>query len=422
VRIDYLQSPNDVVRQDVFTWSQESGQEGWLKEKSIQLGNNIFHLKSYDYDKKGNIIRETIYGNLSGERPEAFNNLQNTDQYSIEYTYSEDEFNLLLSKTTPQGYSVYYSYLPETNLLTKELHSYSGKIQERNFYFYDDNGQKNKIIEDDGSSQDDSDMTDVTYRRVKIIDPDMSIGASFGKPKQIREEIFNKDNGQIIPLKKTEFFYDIKGNVVGQKVYNSQNMFCYEISKSYDDRQRLIQESNPLGHVRRYVYDDNNNKIEEELLGSGMVTRYEYDKGNGLVTKAEQHQNGEKFVTNYKYDNLSQLISEIDPYGHETSYAYDRLGRQTQIKKPIMQVDNSLINPSIAKKYNVLDQITSETNENGQTTDFSYNAYGSSTKITYSDNSSERFVYYPNGWLKQKCSQDGSSTSYSYDPKGRILK
>ena len=84
--IRYLEN-NQAVRQDAFEWSPH----GWLQKKSILKGDQVHSSTTYDYDQKGNVIRKTLHGNLTGD----------STSYGIEYSYSPDNFNLLLSKKTP---------------------------------------------------------------------------------------------------------------------------------------------------------------------------------------------------------------------------------------------------------------------------------------------------------------------------------
>lgn len=373
-----------------------------------------------------------MYGNLTGEKSESFKEHEKkiTDQYVIDYAYTDDGRNLLIEKRTPEGLKVSYAYLPSTNLCTKDLRSYQGKIQERTFYSYDENGQVKSEIEDDGCGTDEDDLADVTFRKMKVVEAVKTPGPSFGKPQQKWEYYQDLSNNQPIPLKRIEFIYDARGREIQQRIYNGQNVFCYEITKEYDTRGRVIQETNALGEITQYEWDDHNNKTKERIFkhthsgpkGANSIG-YEYDLANRLVRKIEKHSNGEVFTTSYAYNVLSQLISETDHYGHETTYSYDLFGNQTQCMKPLMQdASGTSIRPTIHKQYNLLGQAIVATDENGMTTHYSYNAYGSPTQITYPDGAIERFVYYPSGWLKQKWLADGSSICYTYDPKGRLLK
>jgi RHS repeat-associated protein len=420
---DLIGSPSKLLKQECFVWSKKPGEQGWLKAKCVRFNEVIYHLKSFDYDHRGNITREKFYGNLTGKKSETFKRVSETERYCVEYAYTKDGRNLLVEKKTPEGLMIRYDYLQGTNLRTEELQIYNGKIQERIFRDFDDNGQIRRIIQDDGSGLNSSDLTDVTYRKVKtIIKVKAKNTPAYGKPKKIVESNYDFNVGKLKPCKSIVFEYDKNGNEIEQTVLNSQNEFCYRIIKEYDKRQRLKKEVNALGHTKVYQYDENNNIICEELLDSGKVTFFEFDHINRLESKREQHQNGETFITTYGYNNLHQVISEIDAYGNETNYEYDHLGRQTKCIKPAYKDVNGVsIRPTITKEYNPLDQVIASTNENGFVTNYSYNIYGQPTLIIYPDGTHERYVYRHCGWLKQKWLADGTSVKYSYDPKGRIL-
>lgn len=417
-------APVELLRRECFAWSKKPGEEGWLKAKCVRFNEEIYHLKSFDYDHRGNIIREKFYGNLTGKKSETFKKVSETERYSIEYAYTKDGRNLLIEKNTPEGLTIRYDYLPGTNLRTEELQIYNGKIQERIFRDFDDNGQIKRITQDDGSGSNASDLTDVTYRKVKtVFKVKAKNTASYGKPKKIVESRYDFKTGGLKPVKSIVFDYDNNGNEIEQVVRNSNEEFCYRISKAYDHRQRLKEEVNALGQTKVYQYDENNNKIYEELIDSGKVTFFEYDHINRLEAKKEQHQDGKVLITTYGYNNLHQVTSEIDSYGNETNYEYDHLGRQTKCIKPAYkkESDGTLVRPTITKVYNPVDQVIALINENGFTTHYSYNIYGQPTLIIYPDGTSERYVYHHCGWLKQKWLADGTSVKYTYDPKGRIL-
>ena len=378
------------------------------------LSKEYHQLWKYIYDQKGNVIEKKIYGNLTGEKSDLFKYTKETDHYSIFYEYSQDKRNLLLSQRTPSGWSISYNYLPETNLRTSILQTYLGKIQERTFNTYDVNGEIQYQIDDDGSSTDFKNFGDVTYRKfTKIIADTYPKNTSFGKPIQIIEGYFSGGREQFLTQKRIQ--YDSQGREVSVHVYDSKGAFCFVTTKAYDSFGRVISESNPLGHVTRFAYNDNHQKIEEELVGSGKITFYDYDNSGRMISKTERHCSGESFEKTYAYDAIGQLISEKDSYGHETTYTYDRLGRPIE---KCMTADGA----TFRKKFNLLDQVIEETDPNGNTTFFSYNIYGGKTKIIHPDGSEERLIYFKNGWLKQHWKVDGTSIQYGYDPKGRIIE
>ena len=311
--INYLNEKQKIIRQDVFQWSPLEGQEGWLKSKSIQLVNDLYHLKTYRYDTKGNITRETLYGNLTGDKPETFTAGQKRamDSYSLTYEYIDDERNLLKEKSIPEGLSISYDYLPNTNLCTKILYSYDGKIQERFFNSYDENGQVQTHIQDDGSGLEQTDESDVKVRKIKIIEAVKIEGhPSFGKPEKITEYYLDPISKEKVLLKETAFTYDAKGCETERKISNSHG-YCYATSKKYDEKLRLKEETDPFGYSTRYDYDESDNKTEEEYhLDQKEKSCYEYDFANRLTKKREKHNNNEEFITTYAYDSLNQLISK----------------------------------------------------------------------------------------------------------------
>lgn len=423
--IIYVDQNRHRVRKDFFEWSRHEDEAGWLKSKSIGVGDRLHYLKTYTYDKKGNVKKETLYGNLTGKKEESFKrgDEKKMDDSSITYHYSQDEFNLLTQKSTDEGLTISYAYLEGTNLCVKMLYHYEGKIQERIFRHYDDNGEVHTLIEDDGSSEEENNLHDVTFRKIKYIESVKKKGPSFGKPEVIVEFCRHKYSGESIFLRKTTFFYDEQGCEKKQVITDSQGKE-YISFKEYDCYLHLIKESNALGETTEYAYDDNENKISEELLGSDKRTVYTYDFANRLVEKKEIHAKiGHDFITSYRYDACNQLVSETDPYGQTTIYQYDRLGNQICCKKTAIQDGyGGVFHPSISKKYNLLNQAISIINENHAETQYTYNVYGQPTKIIYPDGAKEEFVYYPCGWLKEKIQADETSITYKYDGKGQLVK
>jgi len=419
-KIRYLNGKGNSIRRDAFLWSSIGETTGWLAAKSIGLRDQLHYLKTYDYDRRGNVIKETLYGNLTGEKPPSFDFKQRetTDKWPIFYSYYHDDRNLMKEKSTSDGLVVSYSYLEGTNLCTKTLTQYDGKIQERKFCTYDDLGELSIIIEDDGSSRDENSLQDVTLRRIRRINPINEKGAAFGKPQKISEYYLDRQTGGEVFLKEIHLSYDGRGCERERKTIDSRNN-CIVTSKVYNECLQIIEETNPLGHITRYAYDNNDNKIFEELIGSGKQTHYTFDFANRLKEKREVHDNGQLFITAYQYNALDQLIAETDPYGQTTTYAYDRLGNQTHCCKPSCQEG---IIPTIIKEYNLLNQEISTTDENGMKTLTSYNLYGNPIKIIYPDERVEKFFYTPSGRLKEKHCANKTVITYRYDGAGHLIE
>ena len=420
--IDYYEGEG-IIKRERFFWSTAPGEEGWLKSKflcntsKVDINEEVtrfYHGTVYEYDTRGNVIQETFCGNLSGAKKQSFNLIHDDTYESYSKTYKYSDANLLIEESTPEGLTIKCDYLTGTNLLSHQLTCYDGKIQERLFHFYNENGQVWQTIEDDGSSVLPEDLTDVSMRKITTT----TYGANLLPEWVIHSYV---QEGLVIPLKKMQYLYDSRGREITCHVF-ADDAFCYTLKKTWDDKSRLLTETNALNQMTRYAWDENGNKIEEELIGSNKITIFSYDAANRLVKK-EERCGIDIFTTLYTYNPLGQLVQTYDPYGHCTDYTYDRLGRIIQCIKPAMQdSQGNIFRPIVQYKYNLLDQVVEEINECGYVTKKSYNAYGKVTLILYPDGTSERFIYYLNGWLQCKWNAEGTSTRYGYDAKGRLIK
>ena len=68
------------------------------------------------------------------------------------------------------------------------------------------------------------DLTNITYRKIKVTENLKSPGVSFGKPSQTQEFYRNCHTGEKDFLKRTEFGYDAKGHENSQKVFDFQGL------------------------------------------------------------------------------------------------------------------------------------------------------------------------------------------------------
>ncbi len=306
-RICYFDLSGNVVKEESFDWSEK----GWLKAKAIGIGEQLSFLKTYQYDSFGNITNETLYGNLTGEKPETFHvsDKEEMDSYAISYRYSTDGFNLLKEKKTDAGISQIYNYLEGTNLCTKILCYYDGRIQERNFRSYDENGEVASIIEDNGSSDDVRDLNQVTYRNLRTIESIQEKGASFGKPWKIKEHYVDLATKQPIFLKETIYTYDDLGQEKEKTIIDSKGN-RYASSKQYNPYLQLESETNALNQRKEYHYDQAGNIIQEELVGSGKKETFSYDFANRLIEKneaiiLETAVQGDKVMQDFELESLT---------------------------------------------------------------------------------------------------------------------
>lgn len=399
VSINYLDKT--LVRRDSFVWDEK----GWLKSKSVGSDKILYHKKVYEYDERGNVVVESVLGNITGTRTTCFSpsNEDETDKYTIKYEYSKDGFNLLLKSTTPEGLVVSYYYLPGTSLKTLEVESYNGKVQKRVCRKYDLNGEITDLLEDDGK--------DGLFRRATHYTTIDKPGASYGK--RALEECYLVDGDRVL-LTKTRYEYDERGNVSRVSVEDGSGKVLSETHKRYNEQNRLIEETDPCGHTICYDYDYNGNRVEERHPSTQTIFRYAYNSTNRLIRKESLYPSEAPRITTYSYDPLGNKTNEVDLFGNETTFRYDSFGNEIGITYPL--------NATISKKYNILGQKTSEIDERGFETKTEYNIYGKPTRIEYPDGSYVVKEYTLSGLLKSDRYPDGSLTRYDYDPKGHMTK
>ncbi len=419
VKVDYRSKENlkGFSRQDIFEWDEK----GWLKSKSVRSEKELFHKKTYEYDDRGNVISETVIGNITGNRSTTFlpKKDSETDKYTLNYEYSRDGFNVLLKSRTPEGLIKTYEYVPGTSLKCKEFEIYNGQIQNRIFRIFDLNGEISELIEDDGSGTDINDFTGASFRRETHYKSIKKPGASFGKCEFEEKYYWSLPAKYKELLSKTNYEYDLKGNLIQTKVEDANGAILSISTRKFNEQNRLIEETDPCGHTKCYQYDFNGNRTEEKNLSTGKEIKYSYNSTNHLVRVETFYPGENPHIILYGYDPLGNKVRETDEFGNDTIFKYDLFGNEVSIIYP--ETSKGLVS-SIQKRYNALGQLISKIDERGNETRFSRNIYGQPIRTDYADGSFEVNEYYLSGLLKKKTRSDGSFIFYEYDPKGHLIK
>lgn len=380
----------DLYRIDRFTWDAQ----GNLIKKSREdaLGNPLL-ITEYTFDKNHNpIIEKTGVGNTSR---------------TITRTFSSDGFNLKLSESDRPQKIIRYTYKPSTNLLTSEITYEDNQPKKRIFHFYNDIAVCIKTIVDDGTTEDPTDLQNVTYRRITSITP-KTTHPCYGLPEIVEEKSLTQ--GQEILLHKTIYSYASSGKITKEEHYDATNTLTYTLLNDYHD-EKLNSHIDPLGVKTNYQYDANYNLIffskEKECK------KISYDKANRPI-RIEEIADGIVLIREKKYDKLGRVIIEIDPCNQTTKYGYDALGRLITITYS----DGSIHR----KEYDLLDNVVREIDPEGYLTKKSYSCFGQVTSIEYPDSSSESFSYNSTGTLASHTDKNGALTLYTYDLFDHILK
>ncbi len=395
-----------VYRKEQMKWGAKDHDEyTCLLERTLLDGNNqkCFSRK-YKYDKKGNVLQETVVGNLSGQGEK--------EVYVKQFTYTPAN----QIATEDDGFRIIkYDYYPDSDLIKRRWIISNSQICERYFYDYDANGSMISEIIDDGLDKNINNLTGVTQRFIKKIVP-----ARNGLPKVIEEKVFDFKQHKEVLAKKLVNHYSHSGQLVKQEVYDADLNHIYSKEVGYDVQENVIWEINELGQQTSYGYDANKNRIFKQGPIAEYYNTYAYDYSNRLIREEEVHTDGKRYVKTYTYDYLGNRTSSTDYSGNITRYKYDEFNRIIETIYPtVIRPDETSYTSSEKVTYDVLNNINSRIDGNGQLTKYRFSSYGKAATLENPDGTIEKNIYRPDGVIQKTIMANGTSIEYEYDYKDR---
>jgi len=404
--IQYYGEDGELKKEKIFSWDDKN----WLKSIELRDGQKkLFYKTTFEYDRFGNPILETFTGDLSGS-----GEIEST---WTQRTFSDDGKNLLLCEKKENGKVTSLSYFKETNLVSSKLIKDGEKIIQRKFWDYDDCHNLIEEVSDDGRNSDPDDLTGVTERRKTSYILRQS--APF---LHMTDTVIDSSNGSI--LRTRHLTYDNCGNVVEEKVYDTEGNLAYTIERSYNERGDLLSETNRLGQQVSYDYDEKGRRITESNFSGRIHKSLSYDSSGRLISMLEDGDDRNCHLTSSKYDFHDRLIEKNDSFGNSMYYKYDPLVNkisQTEFPK-ISDLDGEVQEVVTFSSYDPFGRKLSNTDANGNTTLYSYNVYGSISEICHPGGGRERFRYAKNGDLISLTDPEGHTIQYENDVLGRVLK
>ena len=329
----------------------------------------------YVYDYKGDLI----------EKKDPYGKIEKYRKYNGE--------NLLISETTPLGYTTQYKYDEKGNLL-KKIYA-DGTFD---LYTYNENGNKTSYKSQSGTTEMYEYDSEGRPTRTSIYD-------SEGKLVKTLERRYLKMVGRDTTLVEEK---DAEGKKFNTEQRTSLTTWVTDgeynlTSYYYDNKNQLIKTVDSMGYVTLNTYDDNGNVTCTEYYdennqekGSFNKVTYEYEyypeKDGKINIKKIVKQDGDGNRSISNYDDKGNLTSETDCNGNTTRYEYDKYNRCTAKTTPL-----------------------------GNRTEYSYDHRGNLVQTREGENGSEITGYYydDDGRMSVKIDAEGVRYLYFYDSMNR---
>lgn len=412
-----------------YIWENKDSQKGNLLAKIFKDKKDQIHQARYfSYDKRGNVVKSKLYGNLSGQcsSPVVLDDSNQPIENGVEYerktyVYSDDGLNLLLKETNHKNRSIAYEYIPGTDHVQAKYTMVDNEIRMRQFFAYDGNYVLIQQINDDGNAKEADNLSGVTERQITEIVPTDS--SPFGLPRQIDEFYFDFAQGEKKFLRSTLISYNLRGQVLEKSLYDANRALAYTLYWKYDDHGNVIEETDAMGVTVYKNYDSNDNLIYQKSSALSYHIDNAYDFSNRLIQQKESHEDGKRVATYHTYDYLGNCISTIDIYGNETRQVYDEFGRVIETHfPPVLDENGQMANPMTRKSYDIAGNPIAMIDAKGRIIKSEYNIRRQPTCITYPDGVVEKWIYHKDGQLKKHISKDGVVTEFQRDRFGRVVK
>lgn len=358
--IEQYDKRNQLYRIDRKYWGKSQRDSGILQSVAVADGKGrVISRRAFKYDDFGNVEKEWIYGNLTGEK-EVFLDLDeqgkllNGDQVERHvktYEYSQDGLNLLSAIGDCKGGRILFNYKSGTNLLIKKIiESSEGEILKRYFYSYNQDGVCDNMIEDDGSEKSPTDLIGVTERHITAIQPKKDL-PGVGLPLVVEEKAINVKTGNEVLVRKLVHSYFPQGRLQSTKIYDDQNVFGYSTSKTYTRLGQIETETDPEGLQTIYQYDGVGNQILITIPHQEKMIERKFDVRNRCFQIIESA-GGLRAIEQYQFDGLGRKISSTDRFGQITQFQYDEFGGLEKITYPsVLDEQQQPITPSFFYSY-----------------------------------------------------------------------
>jgi RHS repeat-associated protein len=337
---------------------------------------------SYAYDAVGNQVSVTdANGNATTTTHDALNRAVSvTDPNSNTSTTTYDAIGNILAASDALGNTTTYAY----DALNRQV-AFTDPLGNTTEYAYDAVGNRISMTDAEGV------VTRYEYDelgRLSAVEENFQGGVASDHETNVR----------------TEYAYDPVGNRLAIEDANGHVTTFF-----YDDVNRLVSETDPIGNTTDYAYDAVGNRISL-TDAEGFTTSFVYDDANRLTTI--DYPEPDVDVT-FSYDAAGDRVAMTDGLG-STTWGYDALNRATEITDPF--------NGTVSYAYDPLGNRTSLGYPDGRTVDYTFDAANLLIEVSDWDSQVTIYTYDAANRLETVALPNGVVSTYRYDDAGRLIE
>lgn len=295
---------------------------------------------------------------------------------------------------------------------------------------YDYNAAGQKILED-GPRTDVADTTRWTYldgNLETMTDAAGNVTRYGGYDAHGRPGTMTDPNGLV-----TAMTYDARGRLKTSSAGGETTVYDYDgagnlqkltlpdgtfLAYGYDAAQRLTSITDSLGNSVAYTLDEAGNRKAETTRDPSGALAQTMSRVFDALSRVKELRGASNQLTAYTYDRNGNLKSASDPLAHGTANDYDALNRLTKVTEP--QVAGAPAAGTIGLGYDARDNLTSVTDQRGLVTSYAYSGFDELKTLSSPDTGVEQYTYDPAGNVKSMVDARGQSANYGYDAVNRL--
>ena len=235
----------------------------------------------------------------------------------------------------------------------------------------------------------------------------------------------------------TQFAYDADLNQVSIVVGAQLASTAREVLKfDYDQKDRLISQTDALGNTTHYSYDGANNRVAV-TDANGNTTNYTYDRDNRLVTVTQpavtNPTTGQsvRYTTQYQYDANGNQVAVTDQDGHTTLTTFDKDNRTVLVRDPngIQTVytydsrgNRTTVQIGVQAHVSPTGTVVVDSTQGGQVTTYQYDEFDELIATTDGLGNTATATYDRDGNITGTTDHLGHTATLTYDALNRVVK